>query len=241
MANWNSYHENLIKNWSAMSKTYSIMHTISSEYYNSWDKRLGIPVILLGAITASSIFTTPSSPSEIWIYVNGGMVLLMTGISGISKFLGVSEKLTKHTAAAFKYTQISMDIDTLLSFPRKERQENPREFINMIKTSILEVREHAPDLPTWVVSSYINKLDKSLINTDTQINIKENSESKDEEKDSELEQMELIKYKNSEKSPVIKDSEQQVIINMEDEMYKIGDNKRQLQSISTKLESCTKI
>ena len=170
MTHWNSYHENLIKKWSAMSKTYSIMHSMSSEYYNNWDKRLGIPVILLGAAATSSIFTTSGETDNIWVYVNGGLVLLMTGISGISKFLGTTEKLAKHTSAAFKYTEISMNIDTVLSFPRNDREEKPREFINLIKTNILELREHSPDLPTWVISSYITKLDKSLVSTVTKIN-----------------------------------------------------------------------
>jgi hypothetical protein len=143
---------------------------MSSEYYNNWDKRLGIPVILLGAAATSSIFTTSGQTDNIWVYVNGGLVLLMTGISGISKFLGTTEKLAKHTSAAFKYTEISMNIDTVLSFPRNDREEKPREFINLIKTNILELREHSPDLPTWVISSYITKLDKSLVSTVTKIN-----------------------------------------------------------------------
>ena len=169
---WNKYQENILKKWSSMSKTYSTMHSISSEYYSVWDKRLGIPVILLGTVAASSIFTTSSEndKNNIWTYVNGVLVLLMTGISGISKFIGTNETQAKHTSAAFKYTHISMNIDTLLSFPRSDREENPRQFINEIKLAILEVRENAPDLPTWVVSDYIKKIDKSLTNTQTKVN-----------------------------------------------------------------------
>ena len=169
---WNKYQENILKKWSSMAKTYSIMHSISSEYYNIWDKRLGIPVILLGAATASSIFTTSTKKDtiNIWSYINGGMVLLMTGISGISKFIGTNEKQAKHTIASFKYTEISMNIDTLLSFPRNDRQEQPRQFINDIKLNILQVRENSPDLPTWIVSNYIKNIDKSLTNTHTKVN-----------------------------------------------------------------------
>jgi hypothetical protein len=170
---WNKYQENILKKWSSMSKTYSTMHSIAAQYYSTWDKRLGIPVILLGAAAASSIFTstnTKTDTNNIWAYINGGMVLLMTGISGISKFLGTHEKQAKHTSASFKYTHISMNIDALLSFPRTDREEQPRQFINNIKIAILEVREHSPDLPTGLVSDYIKKLDKSLTNTQTKVN-----------------------------------------------------------------------
>lgn len=47
-----------------------------------------------------------------------------------------------------------MNIDTV-SFPRRDREEDPRQFINEIKMAILEVREHSPDLPTWVVDKRI--------------------------------------------------------------------------------------
>jgi hypothetical protein len=174
---WNKYQENILKKWSSTSKTYSIMHSISAQYYSKWDKRLGIPVIIIGAIASSSIFTT-SEINNIWTYVNGCLVLLMTGISGISKFLGLNEKQVKHTSAAFKYTTISMDIDTLLSFPRSDRKDEPLQFINEIKTAILEIREHSPNLPTNIVSDYINKLDKTLINSQTKVNRNDYNEKK---------------------------------------------------------------
>ena len=175
MTTWNKYMENILKKWSSTAKTYSIMHSISAQYYSTWNKRLGIPAVVLGAAASSSIFTTSSKndADNIWAYINGCLVLLATGLTGVSKFLGVTEKQVKHTSASFKYTNISMNIDTVLSFPRRNREEDPRQFINEIKMAILEVREHSPDLPTWVVSNYINKLNKSLINTQTKVNRRE--------------------------------------------------------------------
>ena len=169
---FNKYHESLLKRWSSMAKTYSIMHSSAAQYYSNLDKRLAIPVILLGATTASSIFSSGETVSRTWIYINGGMALVMTGLSGISKFLGTHEKQVKHTSASFKYIQISMNIDTVLSFPRNEREENPRQFINDIKTSILEVREHSPDIPTGIVDTYIKRMDKTITNTSTRVNKK---------------------------------------------------------------------
>jgi len=171
MSTWNKYMEDILKKWSSTSKTYSIMHSLAARHYNKWNNGLGIPVILLGAITSSSIFTTATTDTDnIWTYINGGLVLLTTGLSGLNKFLGVNEKQVKHTTASFKYTSISMNIDTILSFPRNDRQEDPRKVINEIKLAILEVREHSPNLPTWILSSYINKMDKTIINTGTKVN-----------------------------------------------------------------------
>lgn len=205
MSKWNIYNESLLQKWSSMSKTYSIMHTIASSYYKTLDNRLTIPVILLGAFTASSIFTTAGNlgKNDFWIYFNGSLALITTGLSGVSKFLGTHEKISKHMAASFKYTQVSMNIETLLSFTIDERTENPRDFINNIKLSILELREYSPDLPTWIVEDYIKKYDKSLTNTNTKVAckmVKNNSNSIEKDMEKEVEDTSIridIKEHNS--------------------------------------------
>lgn len=173
---WNHYHEELLKRWGKLSKTYSLMHSLSSQYYNSLDKKLGIPTVILGALTASSIFssTVDDDYAVYRNYVNGGLTLVITALTGVSRFLGINEKKVKHTSASSKYNKIGMDIDTLLSFPRKERETPPDSFINTIKTTLQNIREDSPDLPTWIVSNYINKLDEGLTNTTTKINKNKN-------------------------------------------------------------------
>ena len=175
MSVWNEYHEKLLKKWSSMAKTYSIMHTETSYYYNKWNNRLSVPVILIGAITASSIFTNSGNSVDefentLWTYINGSLALIMTGLTGVNTFLGTSDKQTKHTTAAFSYTKISMDIDSVISFPREYRKEDPREFIKSVKLTILEIRKHVPNPPHHIISSYIKRLDKSITNTTTDVN-----------------------------------------------------------------------
>lgn len=171
---WNQYHEELLKKWAEMSKTYNIMHSLCVQYYTSWSKRLGVPIIILGAITASSIFSNNSSVSSAaWTYVNGAMALLMTVLSGISNFLGIAEKTNKHQTASYKFSKIGMDIDMLLAFPRKNRSMAPEQFIEDIKTEILSVRENVPEILPWIMADYINKLDKTLTNTTSNVNMDE--------------------------------------------------------------------
>lgn len=167
---WSKYHENLIKKWAETCKTYSIMHSLCAQYYNKWNKRLGVPIVVLGAVTASSIFSGNDNESIIWRYINGTLALIVTALSGVNNFIGTIEKTSKHQNASFKYTKIALDIDTILSFARDERQQTPRQFINAKKTEILEIRENVPEVLLWVLSSYLKKFDKSLIQTRSQIN-----------------------------------------------------------------------
>lgn len=170
---WNDYHEDLLQNWSEMSKTYTIMHSLCANHYAKIDKLLGIPVIILGAITASSIFgTTNYNDKEHFYlnYINGGLALVITALTGVNKFLGSAEKRIKHQTASFKYTSISMNIDTMLSFSRDKRRCDPQDFASEQKRKILEIRENCPEVIPKIMSSYLNKYDKSLVNIDTTVN-----------------------------------------------------------------------
>ena len=172
---WNKYHEHLLKKWSQMSKTYSIMHSLCAHYYSNWHKRLGIPVVLLGGLTASSIFSSNNEDFPEWIYINGFLALVMTGLAGVSNFLGTAEKTTKHQTASYKYSKLSMDIDTLLSFGRDERTQSPQEFISARKMDILEIRENAPEVLAWVMGDFLKRFEKSLTNTKSKINNKQDN------------------------------------------------------------------
>ncbi len=167
---WNKYHENLLKRWVQMSKTYSIMHSLCAQYYANWHKRLGIPVVLIGGATASSIFSSNKKDSEAWTYINGTLALLVAALAGVSNFIGTSEKTSKHQNASFKYTKIAMDIDALLSFGRVERVSSPQEFIQAKKAEMLEIRENVPEVLPWVMNDYLKKFDKSLTDTKCKVN-----------------------------------------------------------------------
>jgi hypothetical protein len=167
---WNRYHEQLLKKWSQISKTYSIMHSLCATYYSNWHKRLGIPVVIIGGVTASSIFSSNKNDSEAWTYINGGLALFVAALSGISSFIGTAEKTNKHQNASFKYTKIAMDIDTMLSFGRHERTQTPQEFIQEKKSAMLDIRENVPEVLTWVMNDYLKKFDKTLTDTKSKVN-----------------------------------------------------------------------
>ena len=167
---WNIFHEKLLMKWSQISKTYSIMHSLCAQYYSNCHKRLGIPVVIIGGITASSIFSSNKQDSEIWTYVNGGLSLFVAALTGISSFIGTSEKTNKHQNASFKYTKIAMDIDTMLSFGRNERMQTPQQFIQEKKSDMLEIRENVPEVLPWVMNDYLTKFDKTLTDTTSKVN-----------------------------------------------------------------------
>lgn len=159
---WNKYHENMLKKWATMCKTYTNLHSLCAQYYEFWHRWLGIPVVILGGATASSIFSTNEEFNKEWTYINGSMALIVTCLAGVSNFLGTSDKTSKHQNASYKYTKIGMDIEALLSFPRSSRSFTAQEFIHAKKSEILEIRENCPEILPHIMKEYIEKFDSNL-------------------------------------------------------------------------------
>jgi hypothetical protein len=172
---WTKHHEKLLKKWGETSKTLAIMHTLSSGHFARRDRRLGIPVVLLGAVTASSIFASANHTTEIVTYINGGLALITTGLTGLARFLNYSELKNSHNMSSNRYQSIAMEIDTILSFPRTERSRCPHEAIDDIRKSINDVRDHSPEVVSWLLEEYLEGYNKSLMRIRSEVNTDEHS------------------------------------------------------------------
>lgn len=181
MSDWTVFHEELLQKWLRISKTYSLMHGLSSRYYARINKGLGLPVVILGALTTSSIFSSINNTpdfysSEIWNYVNGFLSLSVTVLSGVSNFLGAEQKLNSHQTSSVKYSKICFNIESILAFPKTEREIDANDFVKEIKKEIMELQENSIPIPSSILSRYIRNSENNL-NTKCLIN---NTESKSE-------------------------------------------------------------
>jgi len=170
MTSWNSYTENLLRRWSKRCHTYSLLHSLSADYFSTWNKRLGIPLVVLGGAASSSIFISPQDGTGIMNLVNGGVVLFMTALAGVSKFLSLEENQVKHQSAGFKYHATVMEIDTILTFPRLDRAMDAHEFVRLTKKNVLEIRENSPEILPWLKADMIRGYDESLTRAKVQVN-----------------------------------------------------------------------
>ena len=233
---WQEYHERLLKNWSEQCKTYSILHILCANHYTKWNRRLGIPVLIIGCITTSSVFSTVQEYSVIWTYINGFLALSVTILAGINNFLNTNERTGKHQRASFKYTNIAMDIDSTLAFERREREVTPNQFIKAKKIQILEIRENLPNIIPSVIAKHIKSLDKTLFHPTSKVNSVNNGR--------DIFRSEVFLYnqnddtiftsdKTSKKIPSITKKMKQAFNNGSDDGYVSDDNTMTTPSIAT--------
>lgn len=166
---WTKYNENLLRKYSKHSKTYANIHTKTSQYYERYQKIFGIPMVLLGAILSCSIFTTDENSQSYLKYVNGFLALFLACLSGVNNLMNFSLKIQKNNSACLKYSQIYLDIELLLNFPRSERNEQPSVFINDIKKTVIAIQTDCETPPAWITSGFIDQYDSGLTNLSVKV------------------------------------------------------------------------
>ena len=166
---WTCAQEQLVKRWCQTTKTYAIMHSLCANDNALWRRAIGIPTVLIGAVTASSIFSAAESSSTVWQYINGALALSVTALSGISNFLNLDEKITKHRAASIAHTRLSYRMECMLSRPRAQR-DDVVEFTTSCRKEISDIQEGMVDVSSGVMNKYMNKFDKSIVNTSVIVN-----------------------------------------------------------------------
>lgn len=172
---WDKYNENILKQWSLMAKTYTVMHLLAANYYDKLDKWIAVLLIILGAIATSSILSSYKSQNVHVSYFNGGVVFFTTILSGISKFANVAEKQNLHNSLSYKYNSISMHIDSLLTFTRDSREEDPHDFIDSIKTALIDAKKYSPGIPKWIIIGHMKSSKHTVVNKSTIIHHKDDN------------------------------------------------------------------
>lgn len=85
---WDKYNEAFLKRHSKKCKIHSLMHSLTANYYSNLNTYFGIPVVLLGAITSASIFSSANSTNTddgtliYRNYINGSLALIVTALGG---------------------------------------------------------------------------------------------------------------------------------------------------------------
>ena len=152
---WCKFHESLLKKWSEICFIYSIMHTKSEIFYTWITIILGIPLIIIGALSSSAIFANSSIKSDVINYISGGLVLTLTILTGIKQFFNSAERAKNHNDHGVKYRSINLEIDELLACPRRNREISPQEFLPNIRKRMEELQSTSPKIPMYLLNRYI--------------------------------------------------------------------------------------
>ena len=154
---WCEETENLLKNWGSKAQYYQILYEQAGAMYLKYDRWFGIPLIILGTVTTSTMFIQLDECTQWQRLLSGCLAFSFTLLTAISKFIGYKDLYIKFIQTAQAYDDVVMDIQEQLNRPKKQRLA-ATDFVATIKIALRKLKK-APSVPEKVFRTYINNID----------------------------------------------------------------------------------
>ena len=161
---WTPPLEKLLRKWNRQIIKRSRAHLEVSRVFNRRNYQLGIPTVILSAVTATGGIATfencdPNDPNSKcvvfeWLRLAFGVLAIFSGIlASLHTFLNYQKRAEKHKTAANKYEAMYREIDTLILAPPSMRGD-PVIKLQTIKTQYDNIVERFPSLPHDIELTY---------------------------------------------------------------------------------------
>lgn len=125
-------------------------HFLAAETYKRRNLQLGIPVTVLTAVVATSVFGTLSQSEKIvWLVIATGTVSVLASIlSALQTFLRFSETAQEHHSAAIGYEGMRRRLDIfILSQRENEQRGDGISELQEISSELDRIAGTAPTIP----------------------------------------------------------------------------------------------
>lgn len=157
---WTESVEELLLKWSKKCEYFQLLYLQASADFERKDRYFGIPIIILGTITTSTIFLQLDECNTTHSLISGGMSFLLTLVTGIGKYVNYHDRHIACKYTSDMYGSVAADIQEQLCRPRACRLP-AIDFLTSIK-SIVQKLETAPMLPHDILNKYLKDVDMHL-------------------------------------------------------------------------------
>lgn len=161
---WTSDIEILLAEWSEYVKYKMVIYEQSTIYYENCERLLGIPIIILGVLTTSSIIVDTDQNYEIQRVVSAILSIILTVLTALSKFAANSELAMRCSDMSAQYNKLSLLISGQLALPIEYRDSAP-ETLKHIRDKMCELR-NGPTIPLSVFKSHVHIKQTRAFQTD---------------------------------------------------------------------------
>lgn len=157
---WNDDNERVLQAWGQKAQYYSILNEQTAALYSRRDRWFGLPLVVLGSITTSTMFIGSDCTNDYRSVISGVLSMCCTMLTAFGKFFAYGELKLQFTHTAQMYDNVVLDIQEQLSRPRSEREE-AHTFMATIKSTLSQLKKSA-GIPHTVFKRYIKDVDKHL-------------------------------------------------------------------------------
>jgi len=170
------YNIKLLIMWYYKTKLFYNCHRDTSEYYNSLNKLVGFPVMIINVFNTTFLFSNYDTSAPLFILFIAILSLISTLLGASQSYLGYDKLQTQHTKLMIEYSKLLYTIENLIV-----EQKNNNSFvlsqdkINFILNSFEKLREEYIMFPEKIWKSnklkFNSKLEEIDINTSDSLNI----------------------------------------------------------------------
>ena len=171
---WDENSENLVKSWGQAAQFYRLLNEQTAYVYHRRDRWFGLPIIVLGTVTTSTMFIQMDSCDNVKSLISGVLSLCCTLLTALGKFFAYSEMEHLHNKNAQLYDSVVLDIQEQMCLPRTSR-EDAITFLHGIKRRMRELKQ-VSTIPQSVFKQYIQNVDHHFQNLGILVNVTETPE-----------------------------------------------------------------
>jgi Petal formation-expressed len=148
-----------LDDWHHGLRIFHRAHSRAASLFNGRNVALGIPTVILTAITGTSIFATTAATPE-WVSIATGIMSLTAAVlAALQTFLRYSELAEKHRAAAQSYGNLRRETEEVLAGLTSDPPVPlPPDYLKSLRERWTAVDNAAPDLPQNVYDSVEKQL-----------------------------------------------------------------------------------
>ena len=151
----------ILKYWYSKCKVYYKCHKESSAYYDSINKYIGVPSILMGVFNTTTLFSNYTALNQTLILVNGTASFIATALTTLQNYFELGKLANTHNKLANGYSKVTHIIEKILMY---EKITNNSEINSKIIDSIINQMEFLQQDSPIIPDKIWNKNKKELKN-----------------------------------------------------------------------------
>lgn len=158
---WNSAIEALLRDLSSKAQLWSLLHAESARCYSKYSKIIGVPQIIINAITTSGTLATLATQNNIIAILTVLLQIIATIISAVMVFFKWEKLAHDHSKAAEIANVLAEEISIQLALDESERMD-AKMFIEKARMTLETVRDK-PQIMGSALEKYSKLFDSQMM------------------------------------------------------------------------------
>ena len=149
--------------WHHKSKLYYDCHRDTANYYNNWDKLLGLPSIIINVFNSTSLLANYQDAQQVFLLIIAGLTVLSTILNACQAYFKFSHFVDLHKKLMVAYSKILYDIEKIIILVKNDlTYKIDQNIMTNILSSLEKLREDNLEFPEKIWRKYNTEYKKKL-------------------------------------------------------------------------------